>query len=339
MASLGGCNAGAGSMQAKTHTHDAQGASGDAVATNDNNSNSDGSSANTTTSIGSNDSMIGSAQTGSMTQTAMNPDDSDAKVVPPGVITGAFLYCSVDSKSANAATALCALRDQKTQKPVNIPKAYKNIEWSAVSVRGITYEVKDLSADVGFWHAKFTFKSSDGKLASQVPASAYNLKVTSIATDQVLAMTTDKPDATRLFVRLQSQKTHTTGANLRCLDFYFDTDADHKGTTGPCGTGLGQKLNFNPDNTIGVYINGQNECLTYDPGNATAKYVVPKPCNATGLAHAIIKWEVNGQQIKVKGEELCLGRTPDQPDPENDYIGAQPCNATSDDQKWEILPF
>lgn len=266
--------------------------------------------------------------------------NSSEGVTPPSVVTGAYLTCAVDKidKEKDRATSVCQLRDEKTKKIVDPASTYRSIKWSAITPEFVEIlEIKDLVPSKSYWQASFTFKTYPSSFRDVSPHIVYKMNAVRISDGAILKLEETISNTNRPNFYLQSQFAHGAEA-LRCLDFSFDKTIDRKGTTGGCAAVAGQRMNFNPDGTIGLIFPDANQCMTYDPGDTVNQYVEPAACNSSTLPRPITVWEIRGQELRWKGSTLCLSRVPLQTDPSHDYIGMQKCNGSTD-QRWEIIPY
>ena len=272
--------------------------------------------------------------------TPMPPrSDPSEAVIPPVLVTGAYLTCAVSSmdKSKSEVVSVCQLRDTKTNKVVDPSLAYEDLVWSAVVPSSIQIlEIRNLLPRKNFWHASFHFKTNIDNFKSVSREIDYKMAAVRSSDKALLRLEQKTNNTDRPNFYLQNQFLHGSEA-ARCLDFSFDRTADHKGTTGGCRNSLGQRMNFNADGSIGLNFPDASQCMTYDPGTVN-NYVEPRGCFEASLPRPIIQWEITGQELRWRGSSLCLSRAGPQTDPSNDYIGMQKCNGAAD-QRWEIIPF
>jgi hypothetical protein len=267
-----------------------------------------------------------------------SPSNEDP-VVPPTIVTGAFLSCGISSmdKGKGEVVSVCQARDTKTDKVIDLAATYDKISWSALVPSSVeVLEVRDLLARKNFWHASFRLKANVDNFKAVSPQIIYKLDAVRISDGALLKLEQKITNTDRPNFYLKNLFMHGNEAP-RCLDFSFDQAADHKGTTGACLGNQGQRMNFNADGTIGLHFPDDFQCMTYDPGTVN-NYVEPRGCTEGGLPRPIIQWEITGQELRWRGSTLCLSRAGPQTDPSNDYIGMQACNGSAD-QRWEIVPF
>ena len=244
----------------------------------------------------------------------------------PVNVTGAYLFCYREKVEATKATVFCATEDKDTRKAFEPSERYIKHEFTATAPTGLTFTKKDLPA-IHRYNVEFQIQAKSPDVLTR-ELSGMQFFFSAIDSNNNAISEVAKPtnnDRPELWV--QSLKPQGSQP-LRCLDRYRMVAVLPEVVTTSCSTEHTHTWYVRADGKIAHLSSG--ECLAFNNGKERTLAV---DC---GSAQAV-EFEFNGEQIKVKNSNQCLGLiTPDNSGV--DYSASVTCSVNDVTQRWKVSP-